>query len=142
MIDKNQVENFLKANGIPPTAKDEEIRSMLLSARWNNNEVDTALMVLKENRKSKATHIDTLHKVFQSDERLSPSEISALLGIDVTITGEDVNDIQEKLVRAQKLQIRLGLMLSVVIALASVTFIMYQEKAGIFYQPATAIDAR
>ena len=43
MIEKRNVEAFLKVNGIPPTAKDEEIRSILLSARWNNNEVDTAL---------------------------------------------------------------------------------------------------
>ena len=142
MIDKIQVENFLKANGIPPSAKDEEIRSMLLSARWNNNEVDTALMVLKENLKSKATHIDTLHKVFQTDERLSPSEISALLGIDVNITQEDVNEVQVKLERAQKLQVRLALALSVLIAFGGVMFVMYQEKAGVFHQPATVIDAR
>ena len=115
---------------------------MLLSARWNNNEVDTALMVLKENLKSKATHIDTLHKVFQTDERLSPSEISALLGIDVNITQEDVNEVQVKLERAQKLQVRLALALSVLIAFGGVMFVMYQEKAGVFHQPATVIDAR
>lgn len=142
MIDKIQVENFLKANGIPPTAKDEEIRSMLLSARWNNNEVDTALMVLKENRKSKATHIDTLHKVFQTDERLSPAEISALLGIDVNITSDDVNDIQDKRIQAQKMQVGLALFLSVVIAVASVMYVMYREKAGFFHQSVTVFDAK
>ena len=58
MIEKRSVEAFLKVNGIPATAKDEEIRSVLLSARWNNNEVDTALMVLKENVLSNETHVD------------------------------------------------------------------------------------
>ena len=96
MIEKRNVEAFLKVNGIPPTAKDEEIRSVLLSARWNNNEVDTALMVLKENVKNNETHVDTLHKVFNSDDRLSSAEISKLLGIDVALSDHDVNDLNAK----------------------------------------------
>lgn len=139
MIEKRNVEAFLKVNGIPPTAKDEEIRSVLLSARWNNNEVDTALMVLKENIKSQETHVDTLHKVFNTDDRLSSSEISALLGIDVALSQDDVGDINAKRLKIQQLQVYLALSLSVIIALSSIGYLMYQEKAGVFHVGHTTI---
>jgi hypothetical protein len=134
MIEKKNVEAFLKVNGIPPTAKDEEIRSVLLSARWNNNEVDTALMVLKENTKTNDTHVDTLHKVFNTDDRLSSAEISSLLGIDVYLSGEDVGDINKKRQGIEKLKTTMTLVLSLLIAFSSITYLMYREKAGFFHE--------
>ena len=133
MIDKRNVEAFLKVNGIPPTAKDEEIRSVLLSARWNNNEVDTALMVLKENTKSNETHVDTLHKVFNSDDRLSSSEISKLLGIDVNLSDHEGLDLNQKHQLSQNSTAVITLILSVIIAASSIGYLMYKEKAGVFY---------
>lgn len=133
MIEKRNIEAFLKVNGLPPTAKDEEIREVLLSARWDNNEVDTALMVLKANVDSNKTHIDTLHKVFNSDDRLSPAEISSLLGIDVALTNDDVNNVHLKQARAQKYLSYSIFFLAFVIALSSITYMMYVEKAGFFH---------
>lgn len=137
MIDKRSIEVFLRVNGIPPTAPDEEIRSVLLSAKWNANEVDTALVVLKENIKSQETHVDTLHKVFNSDDRLSSSEISSLLGIDVALSSDDILDINDKRAAVTKWQTLSAFTLAVVIALASVTYLMYSEKAGFFYDGST-----
>jgi hypothetical protein len=133
MIEKRNVEAFLKVNGIPPTAKDEEIRSVLLSARWNNNEVDTALMVLKENINSNVTHVDTLHKVFNSDDRLSSSEISKMLGIDVNLS-----DLEEETVLRKHQIIQNGnslavLILALVIAFSSIGYLMYKAGAGVFH---------
>ncbi len=133
MIEKRNIEAFLKVNGIPPTAKDEEIRSVLLSARWNNNEVDTALMVLKENTKSNETHVDTLHKVFNSDDRLSSSEISKLLGIDVTLSDQDVTDINAKHQLSKNSTALITFILSIIIAVSSIGYLMYKEKAGVFH---------
>lgn len=132
MIEKRNVEAFLKVNGIPPTAKDEEIRSVLLSARWNNNEVDTALMVLKENIVSNETHVDTLHKVFNSDDRLSSAEITKLLGIDVNLSDHNFDDNYKY---KQKLNhsALITLILSVIIAVSSIGYLMYQEQAGVFH---------
>jgi hypothetical protein len=132
MIEKRNIEAFLRINGIPPTAKDEEIRSVLISARWNKNEVDTALMVLKENIKNQTTHVDTLHKVFNSDNRLTSAEISSLLGIDVDITGSDVGDLTAERAKAQRLQSVSIFVLSIVIAVSSLGYLMYKEKVGYF----------
>ena len=133
MIDKRSIEAFLRVNGIPPTAQDEEIRSVLLSAKWNENEVDTALVVLKENVTNQETHVDTMHKVFNSDDRLSSSEISSLLGIDVALSNDDILDINDKRTAVAKWQTISAFTLAVIIALLSVGYLMYQEKAGVFY---------
>jgi len=90
MFDRIQVEKMLVLNGVEPTAPDEEIRSVLIEARWDKHDVDAALSVLRENTETHETHVDTLHKVFRTDERLQPSTISALLGIDLDITDADV----------------------------------------------------
>ena len=142
MIEKQNLEAFLKVNGIPPTAKDEEIRSVLLSARWNNNEVDTALMVLKENIKNSETHVDTLHKVFNSDDRLSSQEISKLLGIDVRLSDNEIIDLNKNMARTLTHTTALTLVLSVIIALSSIFYLMYKEKAGVFHtaEPLTHVE--
>lgn len=142
MIEKRNVEAFLKVNGIPPTAKDEEIRSVLLSARWNNNEVDTALMVLKENVKSNETHVDTLHKVFNSDDRLSSAEISKLLGIDVNLSDNDVTDINKKHQLSQNSTAVITFILSIIIAASSIGYLMYKEQAGVFHSADTLTDVK
>ncbi len=142
MIEKRNVEAFLKVNGIPPTAKDEEIRSVLLSARWNNNEVDTALMVLKENVKSNETHVDTLHKVFNSDDRLSSSEISKLLGIDVSLSDNDVTDINQRHQLSQNSTALITFILSIIIAVSSIGYLMYKEQAGVFHTADTTTNVK
>jgi hypothetical protein len=133
MIEKRNIEAFLKVNGIPPTAKDEEIRSVLLSARWNNNEVDTALMVLKENVKSNETHVDTLHKVFNSDDRLSSAEITKLLGIDVNLSDYEVEGVSQKRQLIENSSAFIVFILSLVIAFSSIGYLMYKERAGVFH---------
>lgn len=142
MIEKRNVEAFLRVNGIPPTAKDEEIRSVLLSARWNNNEVDTALMVLKENINSNETHVDTLHKVFNSDDRLSSSEITKLLGIDVTLSDNDVTDLNTKHQLSQNSTAVITFVLSIIIAVSSIGYLMYKEKAGVFHDADTITNVK
>lgn len=142
MLEKRNIEAFLKVNGIPPTAKDEEIRSVLLSARWNNNEVDTALMVLKENIVSNETHVDTLHKVFNSDDRLSSSEITKLLGIDVSLTDSDVADINTKHQLSKNSTAVITFVLSIIIAVSSIGYLMYKEKAGVFHTSEKPINVK
>ncbi len=83
MIQREQIESILRINGVPKDSPDEHIRAVLLSAKYHHDEVDTAIMVLRQNSETKATHVDGLHKVFRSDETLKPEEISRLLGIEV-----------------------------------------------------------
>ena len=142
MIEKRNVEAFLRVNGIPPTAKDEEIRSVLLSARWNNNEVDTALMVLKENVVNNETHVDTLHKVFNSDDRLSSAEITKLLGIDVNLSEHNFADINSKYKQTLNHSALITLILSIVIAVSSIGYLMYEEQAGIFHDTSKSVQGK
>ncbi len=131
MINREQIESILKVNGVSPAAPDEQIRSVLLSARYDHNEVDTAIMVLRENIKTNKTRVDGLHKIFRTDQALKPEEISQLLGIDVDISeqvvprskGRDLSGVQYVFVW----------ILSVVLAVSGILFYMYLHKIGIFY---------
>jgi hypothetical protein len=136
MIEKKQVETILKANGLPSTAPDEEIRSVLISARWDHNDVDAALMVLKENKESKTSHVDTIHKVFHSDDHLTPADISSLLGVKVTLGADDVLDIIDKRKRVERTQSYIAIILGLSIVLLGLTYLMYIEQAGIFHDTA------
>ena len=91
MFDRNQIEKLLKLNGIETNAEDDEIKSVLLSARWHEDDVEAALLVLRENSESKETHVDSLHKVFRSDEHLRPETISALLGVEMTVRKDQIS---------------------------------------------------
>ena len=134
MINREQVEKILTINGVHAGSPDEQIRSVLLSARYSMDEVDTAIMVLREDTKTKKTRVDGLHKVFRSGEGLNPTEISQLLGIDVTI-----EDKLEERKRAQQMTFVQYLMIwvmSVVLAVSGILFFMYIHKVGPFFPSA------
>jgi hypothetical protein len=140
MFDRNQLETFLRINGMSPFNKNEEIKSLLLSARWNEEDVDTALMVLKQNKINKETTVDTVHKVFRSNERLSPQEIQSLLGIEVDYSDTVAVSYAEEQIAMERKSTRIAMILALLIAAASVTYVMYQERAGFFYTSANSPD--
>jgi hypothetical protein len=137
MIKRDQVEAILKINGVTPTAPDEEIRSVLLSARYSKDEVDTAIMVLRENTKTNKTRVDGLHKVFRTDEALAPDEIADLLGIEVEIS-ERVQ-VQSKSRDFSQLQYILVWVLSAIVAVLGILFYMYIYQVGVFH-PSTGFQ--
>ncbi len=128
---KDQIETILKINGVAPSSPDEEIRSVLLSARFNKDEVDTAIMVLRENTKTNETRVEGLHKVFRSDEGLRPAEISQLLGIDVDIDQVAIGDSRSR--DFSGIQYMIVWFLSVVLAVSGILFYMYLNKVGLFH---------
>lgn len=89
MFDRTQIEKLLRLNGVDPESPDEVIRSVLLRARWREDDVETAMVVLREDTKTKQKRINTLHKVFRSDDRLDPAMIQSLLGVSVDIDQGD-----------------------------------------------------
>lgn len=131
MIQREHIEKLLKLNGIETNAKDEEIRSVLISARFDHEEVDTALMVLRENVETKKTRVDGLHKVFRTDKSLSSAEINSLLGINVCL--EDRVLVGAKSRTFSTLSGTLVLLLSVFVAFVAVTSYMYMTKTGFFH---------
>jgi GTP cyclohydrolase III len=133
MIDRKQIESILKINGVKPTSPDERIRSVLLSARYDSDEVDTAIMVLRENTKTNKTHVDGLHKVFRTNEALGPDEISQLLGIEVNVSTRVTTDEVHSTKSIFGFQNIVIGVLSFVVAILALVFFMYIYKIGIFY---------
>tara|TARA_B100000508_G_scaffold120126_1_gene101101 strand:- start:16960 stop:17385 length:426 start_codon:yes stop_codon:yes gene_type:complete len=137
MISRDQVEALLKINGVTPTSPDEQIRSVLLSARYTRDEIDTAIMVLREDTKTRKTRVDGLHKVFRSQEALNASEISSLLGIDVDVA--DQISIESRNRAVTSFQYLLIWLLALALAFGGLIFYMYLYKVGIFH-PSTNIN--
>ena len=138
MMSRDQLEKLLKLNGLEPTDKDEEIKSILLSARYNNDEVDTAIMILRENVNSHKTKVDGLHKVFRTDTALNSAEISSLLGIDVDLE-HHVNagaSARQFTIMSQTILF----LISIIIGIVGVLVYMYIFHIGIFH-PSSAIAA-
>jgi hypothetical protein len=137
MMKREQIESVLKVNGVEATSPDEHIRSVLLSARYSKDEVDTAIMVLRENVKTNKTRVDGLHKVFRTNEGLKPDEISQLLGIDVDINERVLyDDVDRK--RASNRQNLVIYFLSFALAVLGLAFYMYIYRVGIFH-PSTGL---
>ncbi|MCA9357432.1 hypothetical protein H6784_00565 [Candidatus Nomurabacteria bacterium] len=131
MIKRDQIESILKINGVAPSSPDEQIRSVLLSARYSKDEVDTAIMVLRENTKTNQTRVDGLHKVFRSSEALNSEEISQLLGIDV-----DIDNITSTKVKGRGVygwQYVVVWVMSVVISVVGILMYMYLYRVGVFH---------
>lgn len=137
MLDRVHVENFLRLNGIDSTEPDEVIRSALIGARWHQNDVEIALMVLRENVDDHSKEVTTLHKVFRSDEKLSPNTISSLLGVDLTLQREGFqtyrfnNDSVAKSVCSGALKV----FVVVSIAFMLAVFFAHHFSIGPFYSP-------
>ena len=132
MIDPNHIESLLKVNGLHKSAPDEQIRSVLLSARFKADEVETALMVLRENINTKETKVDGLHKVFRTDQSLTSAEISKLLGINV-----DIDEIKGAEATQQNDMKAWHMMLlwvaSLLLALGGIMMYMYSTQTGVFH---------
>ncbi len=142
-IDKKYIESLLRANGIKPPTSDEKIKSVLISAHFNNDEIDTALLVLKENDVDHTTHVDTLHKVFRSNDRLNSSEINELLGITVEIDElQEDEKFRRDSIHVMRMQTMLSLFLALVLAVLLIWVVMYRDKTGVFHpSKSNAINA-
>jgi len=130
MINRSEIEKILKVNGVPPSSPDDRIRSVLLSARFDKDEVDTAIMVLREDGTSKEVRVDGLHKVFRTDETLQPKEISELLGIEVDASSfyrTEANPTTQ-----QSIQYVIVWVLSVLFAVATILLFMYTNEVEPF----------
>lgn len=133
MIDRKNIEQILRLNGLSETAPDEEIRSVLISARWNKEDVETAITVLRENIKTHASRVDKLHDVFFADKALSPEAIHSLLGIDVEVNSSELNNLRARRKNIYQWQLISIFIFSVLIAFASITAMMYWQEFGPFH---------
>ncbi len=133
MIDRTHIEQILRLNGLQPTAADEEIRSVLISARWHKEDVETAITVLRENVNTRTSRVDTLHDVFLTDNRLSPEAIRSLLGIDVELGVSELETLRQSRQNLYMWQIISIFMIAVATAAILIVFMMYSQKVGFFH---------
>src|SRR3989338_4378364 len=133
MIDRSYLERILKMNGSSPTAPDEEIRSVLISARWKKDDVESAITVLRENVNTHQSRIERVDNVFLTDKRLSPEAIHALLGIDVKVNAEDLSTLRARQSFMYWAQVSSIFVIAFVIAAASLLGVMYAQGVGIFH---------
>lgn len=133
MIDRSHIERILRLNGLNPTAPDEEIRSVLISAKWHKDDVETALTVLRENMDTHKTRVDTLHNVFLTDKRLSPEAIQALLGINVEMNSKQLESMRQSRRHMSLWQAFSIMFYATILALTFILVIMYVQHFGVFH---------
>lgn len=119
-------------NGIDATAPDEVIKSVLVSARWHEDDVETALVILRENPANQTTRVDSMQRVLSSDKKISADTLNAILGINV-----EVDTISEEhhrsLEKAYQNQILSLTFVSIVLAVIFLFSAMYVLEIGVFY---------
>ena len=137
MFTRADIEKLLEINGVSPSAPDDEIKSVLISARWHEDDIEAAITVLRENTKTHAQRVDKLHKVFYSDDRLQPETVSALLGIEANYSP---HTIDRAMVRRQhggrslnRSQFLVVFMFGAMLALGVVIGMMWYLHMGLFY---------
>ncbi|CAG0959635.1 hypothetical protein ANRL3_00791 [Anaerolineae bacterium] len=136
MIDRDYLEKILKMNGSSTTAPDEEIRSVLISARWNKDDVESAITILRENTKTHQNRVERLDNVFLTDKRLSPEAIHALLGIKVEVDAGELSTIRMRQNMVYWAQIVSIFVIALIIALGSLLGVMYAQGVGVFHPTA------
>lgn len=140
MLQKNHIEKFLQLNGLAPDSPDDEIRSLLISARWHENDIDAALVVLRENPKNQLPYVKAVHKTFRGNQKLSPDAINSLLGLSVEVK-EIATDHHVKLQGRYRMQVLSIIVLSIIAAAAVLVAAMWFMEAGIFHEQALSIGS-
>lgn len=137
MYDRKYIERVLTVNGLTVESSDEQIRSMLSSARYRDEEVEQALQVLRGNYvASGTTATDSVaQKILRTDSSLSPSEVSRLLGIDVSV--QNLTQPQkQKDGQLTGTHIAMIVLLSLLVATIGLGIAMYAHGFGVFYYEA------
>lgn len=135
MIDRTQIEQILRLNGSSPSAKDEEIKSVLLSARWHKDDIETAILVLRENTTDHTTHVDQIHKIFHTDQKLDAQAITSLLGIEMEVKPSQLSTGPKGSQKGLRINSVLVLTLSsLILSLFFVFAAMWYLKMGLFHQ--------
>jgi hypothetical protein len=131
MIDRTHIESILKLNGLGPDAPDEEIKSLLVSASWHEKDVETALVVLREDSHSNQ-HIKSVHQVLNTDDKLNSLDLQSMLGIDIEVKSAPSMIIKSQN-QALKAQIFSIVVVAVMISILALMGIMWFLKIGLFY---------
>lgn len=132
MLKIEQLHLLLRVNGLSAESTDEEIRSVLISASFNETDIEQALFFLR-NDSVKTSNLEGLNKIFRTSTTLDSAEISKLLGIEVELNDESVQ--KQKASSESLMQDFVVIFLACIIALSGVLLVMFIYEVGIFYTP-------
>ena len=139
MIDKHQIANFLRINGVSTAATDDEIRSALISARWDPRDVEVALLTLHDEAVPENTeNAAAAHQVFNTDTPIASDTLTSLLGIDVTLARSQLKNKSHDGVfgTGHSASFFAAIILTpLFLAFVIGVFVMYTLSIGPFYTP-------
>lgn len=131
-MDKKHLERILTVNGASLESSEAEIRSILERARYSANELTMAMQVLLGSVSSTIITSGEVSKIFRSDEVLTTSEISSLLGIEMNSTKKIPNKVFLKR-QFGTMYVMLIIFLALLLGLGGIMGLMYVFEYGIFY---------
>lgn len=131
MINKSQTEQILRLNGLTSEATPEEVRTVLVRARWHKDDVEAAIEALHRKPDKVSVEHNPKTSIMNSDHRIAPETLNAVLGIDVELTQIRHKDIADQnwFLKKQILSLVLITLLGSVLFLITV---MWQLKIGLF----------
>ena len=88
MVSKEHVINFLRLNEVELSETDEVIRGALFAARWHEQDVDIALMLVRDIKVDPTRMLPRAHHLLSVDGAIAPQTLSSLLGIDIALRQE------------------------------------------------------
>jgi hypothetical protein len=143
MISKDHLENFLRLNNISVDASDDIIKAALVAARWKEPDIVIAITVLRGTGSELEATGDSGSRLFTT-ERISPAAISSLLGININLQRERLQQAAIKDNRERISSVLLILIATATaLALAFVVgfILLYTAQAGPFYNPVEELSA-
>lgn len=130
-MNRNQLKSILKINGYTEDASDDDVRAVLLQAKYSESEIENALIILRQSDVKPMVRSDGLHTVFYSDSHLKPREIAGLLGIEVDFEASSFRLEEKKSFNLN--EVLIIMVLSAVIAILGIVIYMYSNQIGFFH---------
>ncbi len=136
--DKAFINNFLKINGVSADATDTEIASVLKGAKWSDEEVKTAILILRGIVDDTGIVAVTKHDttLFSPELNLSSKQLSRLLGVDVVVDPSVIKDrktgqyVKKKRARDEVALWTIILLLATILALVVAWLLLFTMKIG------------
>ena len=137
MQDRAFINNFLKINGVSADASDDQVGTVLKDARWTDDEISTALTILRGDVDDSGIVAVTKHDaaLFRPDIDISSRQLSRLLGVDVIVDPSLIHNSHKKRGKQAFIKDDLAIwtiivLLSIILALVIAWLLMFTMKIG------------
>ena len=138
MVNKEHILNFLRVNEIPYPSPEEDIRRALGIARWHDDDIQVALLKLRNDSDPYQYNPNNARNIFFSDIPIAPETLSSLLGVNISLPRARLRAQNSRANSKDTLTTTVTLLTvftSVVLGLFVTLFVMYLYNVGPFYTP-------